>query len=220
LYYVYYCFFEICHLENYSNLVNYFDIVESIDNANYIYLSEKLSQLKGRKLHGKRNLISQFIRNYPDYRVINIEKENLNCESFKKCIELSEEWLNQKESTLGYNDKILDLINIEQRVLKNSCNFFKYLDIGLTFIEVKREIAAFAIYSKQNQEMITLHFEKYNNKFIGSAQVINSYTAKFIENKYKYINREDDLGIPQLRFAKNSYLPDKLLIPYSLNRKD
>lgn len=212
-----FCFFDIEYIKFLSeDLEKFYNLIEARDNSNYIYLTEKLAQLKGRNLHNKRNLISQFIRNYPDFVVISSEKDNLNCENFKECVNLAEKWAIGKEIEDNTYQK---QIEIELNVLKNSCNYFKHLDVSLIIIKVKDKIAAFSVYSKQNEEMAVVHFEKYDKNFIGVAQMINNVTAKHLIGRYKFINREDDLGIPTLRFSKNSYYPEFLLTPYLLIRK-
>ncbi|MEJ5274246.1 MAG: phosphatidylglycerol lysyltransferase domain-containing protein, partial [Spirochaetota bacterium] len=210
-----------------SKLDKFFDIIEVRDNANYIYLTEKLASLNGRKFHNKRNLISQFMRNYLDFKIKTYDETNSDCSVFKECVALAEKWMVQKESAEKeapaieketLKDKEYENMEIELKVLKNSCNYFKELNMGLIIIEYNNKIIAFSVYSKQNDKMATIHFEKYDSDFIGVSQVINNITAKNLLGKYQFINREDDLGIEQLRFAKNSYHPDILLMPYILHR--
>jgi len=230
-----FCFFDEEYIKNlkYQNentLSNYFNLVESKDNANYIYLTEKLAILSGRKFHNKRNLISQFMRNYPQYNLYILNRSNSDCSKFKECAELAERWIKNKESKLNNKnnennnfekDENLkkELLEVELKVLKNSCNYFKDLDIGLLIMEIDSSIIAFSVFSRQNKDMATIHFEKFDINYIGIPQVINNLTAKHLLGKYQYINREDDLGIAELRFAKNSYYPDILLTPYLLIRK-
>lgn len=274
-----FCFFD----QNYLNIIKnknlndkndddskidkFFDIIEVRDNANYIYLTEKLASLNGRKFHNKRNLISQFMRNYSGFKIKTYDETNSDCSVFKECVALAEKWMVQKESaekeslkdkgyenienkifneketikenknenrkgdgnrneTINVNMNINVNVNInanenmeiELKVLKNSCNYFKELNMGLIVIEYNGKIIAFSVCSKQNDKMATIHFEKYDSDFIGVSQVINNITAKNLLGKYQFINREDDLGIEQLRFAKNSYHPDILLMPYILHR--
>lgn len=230
-----FCFVNENYINTYKNdIIKYFNITESKENANYIYYSEKLATLKGRKFHNKRNLISQFTRKYPAFKVNILDKGELNCDLFKKCIVLAEKWVKNKELNIKESsdsksiitnnnpedefDIINEQINNELMVLKNSCNFFKDLNAGLVLIEIDDNIAAFSVYSEQNNDMTTIHFEKFDLKYIGISQAINYFTAKYLSNRYKFINREDDLGIASLRYSKGSYYPDILLIPYNLIR--
>jgi hypothetical protein len=48
-------------------------------------------------------------------------------------------------------------------------------------------------------------------QFQGLAQVINQWFAQNNLGDFAYVNREQDLGIPGLRKAKESYFPDHLV---------
>ena len=39
------------------------------------------------------------------------------------------------------------------------------------------------------------------------SQIVNWETARHLQNRYKYLNREQDLGMEGLRQAKLSYQP-------------
>jgi len=46
----------------------------------------------------------------------------------------------------------------------------------------------------------------------------NGDYARFIREKHpdiRYINREEDMGLPGLRQAKESYKPDKMMVKYT-----
>ncbi|HOK39557.1 MAG TPA: phosphatidylglycerol lysyltransferase domain-containing protein [bacterium] len=190
-----------------KEIKRYFDIIQDYNNADYIYLSEKLVELKGNKLNKKKNLISQFKRNNPDYKVERLSEEYIN-----DCYKLSEKWCEIKNcNEFGYSHEI--------SALRKALNNFNKLDIYGVLILVKNEIIAFSIFSEQNKETVTIHYEKYNPEIKGAAQIINLETAKLVCEKYKYINREQDLGIEGLRKSKLSYAPEFLIIPYKLLRK-
>ena len=59
-----------------------------------------------------------------------------------------------------------------------------------------------------NHNTFDVHVEKANPAIEGAYTVINNEFAKQIPEQYIYINREEDLGIPGLRFAKASYQPE------------
>ena len=68
--------------------------------------------------------------------------------------------------------------------------------------------------------MADVHFEKFDPEIKGIGQVINWETAKILARQYKYINREQDLGIAGLRQAKKSYDPEYIVSAYFLERKN
>jgi hypothetical protein len=61
---------------------------------------------------------------------------------------------------------------------------------------------------------VTVHVEKANIEYRGLYQAINNEFCKHVASHVKYINREEDMGIPGLRKAKLSYHPIKLVENY------
>ena len=50
----------------------------SHDTQDYIYLSQDLAQLEGKRFHAKRNHISHFYREYPDAAIAPLDDSNLS----------------------------------------------------------------------------------------------------------------------------------------------
>ena len=85
-----------------------------------------------------------------------------------------------------------------------------------TCLYVGDQLIAFAVCSRINSQMYTIHFEKNDPEFKGSGQVINQETARMLLGKAEFINREQDLGVEGLRHAKSSYAPVELLRNWNL----
>jgi hypothetical protein len=90
--------------------------------------------------------------------------------------------------------------------------------MGGLIIFVKDRMVSFSIFSRQNQNMADVHFEKYDSEIKGSEQVMCWETAKYLLDKYEYINREEDMGIEGLRQSKRSYDPEFTVKTYKLYR--
>jgi len=78
-------------------------------------------------------------------------------------------------------------------------------------VEVDGRIEAFSIGERLNPDTAVIHLEIANFRYDGLAQFIN---RQFVKNEWaalKYINREQDMGIPGLRRAKMSYYPHNLV---------
>ncbi|MEA4980763.1 MAG: phosphatidylglycerol lysyltransferase domain-containing protein [Petrimonas sp.] len=82
------------------------------------------------------------------------------------------------------------------------------------------EIAAFTIGEPLTRDTFIVHVEKAFTTIHGAYTIINQ---QFIENEaagFTYVNREEDMGIENLRHAKLSYQPDILLEKYNARLKN
>jgi hypothetical protein len=188
-------------------LENVFHVVADPDNGDYIYLNQKLVDLPGNKLHKKRNQINQFLAQYPDYVRRPLQPSDLGA-----CLELAEKWCRLRTCAE------LDFSH-ETSALKRALNHFADLELQGVAVSLGSELAAFSIYSRLNSNMADVHFEKFAPEVKGIGQVINWETARSLSGSYKYVNREQDLGIEGLRQAKRSYSPEYILNAYFLERK-
>lgn len=167
--------------------------------SDYVYLSEKLVNLPGKKLAKKKNLISQFQRLHPVYEIQRIIQADMDAilKHFKK-------WQTDR------NARGIELTK-EYRAVKNSFLYWDKLPLDGLKIILDGEIVAWSIFSPQTANMVTIHFEKFDPNLKGCAQIINWETAKYLHKSYIYINREQDMGIEGLRQAKRSYEPEYLV---------
>lgn len=196
------------YIEQHPELDRYFRVSRDRDNADYIYSAEELSELRGRKLSRKRNQIHQFLSNHPDH----VGRE-LQPEEWPRCHSLAAEWSHKKHD-VSLNES--PEANALQRAFKN-CRELGIHGFGLF---VAQQLVAFSIWSRQNRDMATVHFEKYDPELKGAAQMINRETARHLRSWARWINREQDLGIAGLRRAKLSYLPDRLLSGFTIELRE
>jgi hypothetical protein len=85
-------------------------------------------------------------------------------------------------------------------------------------VRVFSKIGAMSLFEPLNADTALVHFEKGLPDCEGIYKVINAETATYLTNKFPYINRESDLGIPGLREAKLRYHPHHMEEVYSLKR--
>lgn len=173
----------------------------------YIYLSKNLIELAGKKFHGKRNHISKFNRLYTNWKYERINGDNLN-----DCREMAKKWF-EKEIPAK------DGIEPEIKALELAFDNFEALGYVGGLIRIDGEVAAFTMGERLNSNTFCSHFEKALPEYIGAYTVINNEFAKNELSAYKYINREEDMGIEGLRKAKLSYNPDILLEKYVVRGK-
>ncbi|MBQ8503768.1 MAG: DUF2156 domain-containing protein [Clostridia bacterium] len=184
-----------------ENFGKEFDITLERDSFDYIYLSEDLINLKGKKYQPKRNHISFFMRNN------NWSYEKITSENIDECLAMSEDWLLKSESEFRS-----DLEN-ELKIIKLVFENYDALGYVGGLLRCDGRVVAYTMGERMNDEAFCVHFEKAYPDIRGAYPMINQ---QFVMNElkaYKYIDREDDVGAENLRRAKLSYhpalLPDK-----------
>ncbi len=182
---------------------NKFEFFEDRDAFDYIYRTEDLAFLKGKKYHGKKNHVSFFEKTF-DWHFEEITPENI-----ERCRIMNDQWerLNEKKEP--------EEIESEHEAIEKAFNSFFELDLfgGILFIE--DEAVAFTFGEKLNNKTFCTHVEKAYADFRGAYQIVNRELAKALLGKYEFINREDDTGSEGLRTAKLSYHPVNLLKKYT-----
>lgn len=177
-----------------------FQIEYDRDIADYLYDYETLAELKGKKLHGKRNHINRFLENNPDYQY-----EKINGKNWKECLELELAWEVANNET-GDEDKL-----VEQRIIAYSLEHRKSLGMVGALLRVDGKVIAFTLGEPLTEDTFVVHFEKAVADIQGAYPMINREFVRQELQGFTFINREEDLGIPGLRQAKLSYQPIKLV---------
>lgn len=175
---------------------------ENKDAQDYVYLQSDLAELKGKKYHSKRNHISAFSKKY-DWRYEPITANNIG--DVRAC---AEKWYSENA------DRLDSTMKSEKFGVDIMLEHFERLYISGGAIYVGDEVVAFTLGSAISDEIFDIHIEKALQDYAEGYAVINREFAKNELSAYKYINREDDLGLEGLRRAKLSYKPVMLLKKY------
>ena len=75
---------------------------------------------------------------------------------------------------------------------------------------------AFTYGAPINDSTFDVCVEKADTAYEGAYAMINQEFVNHLPEQYRYINREEDLGIEGLRKAKLSYMPHQVLMKYSM----
>lgn len=183
-----------------------FDYSFNRNESDYIYLSENLITLSGKKYQSKRNLIKRFCDN-PDWRYEQINKQNVN-----ECIELNHVWSDGKNAVAS-ND-----IRIEIGAANTALAHLDILDLKGGLLRREGKVVAYSVGEPLTDDTFVVHFEKALD-IKGCYQTINNQFAKHNCSDFKYINREEDTGEEGLRKAKLSYHPAIILDKYEARVK-
>ena len=181
-----------------------FEIDPVRDDFEYIYSASDLADLKGKKYHSKRNHIAKFTKNHDwEYTPLDIRQKDVYFDFF-------EEWFKSRS-----NSNPNELVAISKAL-----QFYDELAMQGAAIVVDGRIVACTIGEKINSDTFLVHFEKALPEFAEAYAVINNRFCKsIVEDGYKFVNREEDLGIEGLRKAKLSYCPCTLLEKYDATLK-
>ncbi len=162
------------------------------DNFDYLYCRQDLVNLTGRKFHKKKNLLNLFIRNN-------------QCQARPLLEEYRDDALGVLDEWNRLNGGASDLAAAREALEKmwplQLCGGIFYIDEKPVAYCLGEELALGTSF--------VIHFEKavVEPQFKGIYQFINQAFASILPEKYQTLNREQDLGDPGLRQAKESYQP-------------
>ena len=191
--------------KNYGDVLDIFLVRDTFD---YIYDSEDLINLIGKKYQPKRNHISYFMKNN------NWSYERLTVDNIPECYEMSKLWL--EDSLEEYREELEGELKIIKRVFDN----YDKLDYVGGLLRVDGRVVAYTMGEPASKDVFCVHIEKAFSDIRGAYPMINQQFVKNELSGYKYINREDDTGAENLRKAKLSYYPVILAEKYEAKLKN
>ncbi len=173
-----------------------FEIEYDRDLADYVYESEKLATLSGKKLHAKRNHINKFKATVENWSYESMTEENL-----EDCFQMGLKW--RDDNCVEHSGEK----RAEMCVTLNSLRLFRELELVGGVLRVDGEVVAFTIGEPISEDTFVVHIEKAYADLQGAYPMINQQFVEHECMQYKYINREEDTGAEGLRKAKLSYRP-------------
>ena len=165
------------------------------DIADYIYETQALIELKGRKYHGKKNHINKFSKMY-DWSYEAITPENT-----QECLDMLKKWKAQNCATEDLEK------HAEICVSEASLREREFLGLTGGLLRVDGQVVAFTVGEQIHPDTFCVHIEKAFADIQGAYSMINQQFLIHEAADCKYVNREDDVGDPGLRKAKLSYHP-------------
>lgn len=172
--------------------------------ADYVYLSEKLQTLSGKKLQTKRNLVNRFLTAYAG----RWSYEDINAQNARDALQFHFKWcqLNgcaREHAFFG-----------ETCAIGIGLNFWDALDLRGGILRLDGEVIAFTFGCQATDDMYVVQIEKADHTIPGAYQMINQQFVRHNCKEVKYVNREEDLGLEGLRKAKHSYYPEFMAKKY------
>lgn len=185
-----------------------YTIVPDRDNYEYVYLTQDLINLSGKKFRQKKNNLNHFRNQYMGYEYLPITED-----IFEECLDADKRWM---ENRIDRDTEDEDEMKGERQAIKTIFDNWDALGAKGGAIRIFNKIAAFSIGEMLNDDTAIIHFEKSDPNIRGLYQAINHEFVVHAWSHTTYINREEDMGIPGLRQSKESYNPDHYVEKFSV----
>jgi uncharacterized protein len=176
------------------------------DQFDYLYPTDDLIQLAGRKYHAKKNRINR-VEKTVAYRY-----EPLTTDLVHECIRVLIQWCNWRECHKS------PVMRAEFGAVHEALLEFEALKLTGGVLFVADDIKAFTLGELLNDTTVVIHVEKVDPEIPDLFAVINQQFCEKAWSSIPWINREQDLGEPGLRKAKLSYHPAKLVPKYRVQK--
>ena len=176
------------------------------DWGDYLYDAQALATLSGKKLSKKRNHVNRFMADNPGYTFEPLTPDRVDdVLAFYRASRLP-----QSKPALAdiEREQVIDVLE----------NLDRYPFMGAILSTPKDGIVAFTLGEVIGDTLYT-HIEKMNHEINGAGETINKLFAEYVTGhcpEVRYINREEDVGDPGLRYAKQSYHPAEILAKYNV----
>ncbi len=175
------------------------------DLSEYLYSFNKLANLPGKKLKQKRYDAKRFTQKYEgQYDIQKISSKHI--ESIRK---FQKYWIEEKMGGIENTE-----LKIENDAVNIGLDNFELLNLSGIVAFINGELKGYTCGVAITPLVYDAIFEKGDINIPNIYRILNRDTVRLCCEKFKYINREEDLGIEGLRKSKLFYQPDIILEKY------
>ena len=165
------------------------------DEWDYVYLTNDLVELEGPKYHTQRKELKKATSQ------LDLVFEPMTMNHQQACLELEETWCDLKNCTFDKYSHAEDAALREAIANLDELGFFG----GVVLANGK--VQALTVGERLNKKTAVVHFEKANPSIRGLYQFVNQQFCERSLKDFEFVNREQDVGEPGLRRAKEGYRP-------------
>ncbi|MDP3143462.1 MAG: phosphatidylglycerol lysyltransferase domain-containing protein [Candidatus Omnitrophota bacterium] len=177
-----------------------------LKSQDYLYRRKALADLKGNPYKSKRAAVNYFIKNY-QFEYFPFRKKYS-----ADCLNLYRRWAAGRKK--ADSDRIyLQMIDDNLSAFKTAMSNFSKLDLVGSIVRIKNKIRGFTCGFKLNQDTFCILFEVADLRVKGLANFMFREFCRELKS-FKYINCMDDSGLENLKRAKLSFRPYKLIPAY------
>ncbi len=192
------------------------EVKEDRDHFDYIFSITKLSEYIGSEYSKHRRLVKKFEAN-------NFEIVRLNLADYKNrslLMGLVRSWMQENEKKMAPDDLTMEDFDHEfkaySKLMSSTPELLETLVCSGLFVD--GVLAGFIINEKISPDYCIAHFGKADVRHGGIYYFLMQQNAKaFLDLGVNYLNHEQDLGLPQLRYSKSFYRPTHFLKKYTIS---
>jgi len=174
----------------------------------YVYRAEDLAMLPGRQYLNIRRHLNRFRKN------CNPIVEEIGEDNRDQVEEFLHEWCEWK------NCDGEPFLAFEKEALLCAISHLQELGLSGLLIRVLGRVGAISLFEPLNDTTMVVHFEKGLPDCEGIYNAINAESAERVKDRFLFINRESDMGVPGLREAKLRYHPHHMVEVFYATRDD
>lgn len=177
----------------------------------YLYETEKMISLAGKKYQPKRNFISRFKAQNPGWTYESIRPDGdpeLCRRQIEECRTMTDEWCALNGCI--HNESM----QMEACAVRKALEDFVPLRLCGGMLRSGGRLVAYTLGERLNSDTFIVHVEKAFSDVTGAYPMINRTFLEHEAAGLQYVNREDDAGDEGLRKAKLSYHPAYMLEKY------
>jgi hypothetical protein len=179
-------------------------VEEDRDLMEYVYRTEDLINLSGKKYHSKRNHLNKFLAEYA------YTWQDLTPDFLTQCLSICAQWMSEREG--GSVDRN------ELCAIREAITHMNELGLIGALVCVDGRPRAFTVGERFKPDMAIIHLEKADPDVPGIYAFINREFLSRNFSDMEFVNREEDMGLPGLRQAKLSYNPARLVNKYRIRK--
>ncbi len=178
--------------------------------ADYVYLTQDLCELKGNRYKQQRHAYNAFLRDnksiqYGPYQ--SMDKD--------ACIELYDRW--RQTRARRYDDLIYQaMLDDSKSAHRIGITYAEALGLVGRTVKTDEKLCAYTFGYALNSETFCILFEISDLSIKGVSQFIFREFCRELLSSYKWINTMSDSGLENLKRVKRAYHPKQIISSYNI----
>ena len=166
-------------------------------NQDYVYMKQDLIDFKGRRYHQKKNHLNYFNKHYK------YEYAQVTSDMKDEVMMFIDEFNARKDIP----EHEMEMLLMEKNAMEDVFSNLEEVGYIAGAIRIGGKIEALSVGGRLGKDTVTCHVEKANTEYRGLYPAICSEFCRHLPEEIKYINREEDMDLENLRKSKLSMKP-------------